>query len=77
MFYFCTKLSFALLASFWYGNKEPKRSEANQKIRKKRKSKLRVEVPNNFYFDANLCFALFTNFLIRLASLRQKNVKPD
>ena len=66
MFY--AKLCFALLALFRYEKNEPKRSEANENISKKREAKLRVKIPNNF--DANLCSALFTYFLIRLASLR-------
>ena len=61
MSFFDAKLRFALLASFRYGNNEPKRSEANQKISKKREAKLRVEVPNYF---------ILTYFLIRLASLQ-------
>ena len=53
-----------------YGNKEPKRSEANQKISKKARSEASRRSTNQFYFDAKLRSALFTYFLIRLASLR-------
>ena len=66
-FFFDAKLRFALLASFWCGNNEPKRSEANQKISKKREAKLRVEEPKKNYFDPKLRFALFTYFLTRFA----------
>ena len=43
-FFFDAKLRFALIASFWYGNNEPKRSEANQKISKKREANIRVKI---------------------------------
>ena len=58
----------SLRALFWSGKNEPKRSEANQKISKKRGAKIRVKIV--WYFDAKLRFALFTYIFIRLASLR-------
>ena len=50
VFFFDTKLRFALLALFRYENIESKRSEANERISKKREAKLRVELQDNFIF---------------------------